>query len=113
MRKSSVAAGGPNEALLGDGAARKLTNAALRVLAEDLEESLGDAAAAVASSRGADKAAKALAQAGELLEQLRSQGRTGSRQDQVLPGSMPFPLPCFHIERFQLSSWFHRDWKVH
>ena len=112
MRKSS-AAGGPNEALLGDGAARKLTNAALRVLAEDLEESLGDAAAAVASSRGADKAAKALAQAGELLEQLRSQGRTGSRQDQVLPASTPFPLPCFHIEHFQVSSWFHRDWKVH
>jgi len=82
MRKSG-AAGGPNEALLGDGAARKLTNEALRVLAEDLEESLGDASAAVASSRGQDKATKALAQAGELLEQLRSQGRTGSRQDQV------------------------------
>ena len=71
-----------SEALLGDCSVRKLSNEALRVLAEDLEECLGDAAAAISSGRE-DKVARALALAAELLEQLRSQGRASSRQDQV------------------------------
>jgi len=75
-----------SEALLPDRAAARLSAENLRVLVEDLEQCLQDVTDVLSARRSAGWAQKceaALGMAQQVLQELRTQGRSASRQDQA------------------------------